>query len=118
MDGKIFDLKKMQTTEAVTVFVRGDKIEEIQSHSIVEWIDYLGKMVVSAKSEEIAAMYEHCSRLLLSVAQTAENAELWAAYNVPCITGNEIMFVIKFSSKRDTDNFIGKLEELEVEFSK
>ena len=118
MNDKIFELAKMLTTDAVTVFVRAQKIKELESNSLVAWIEYLGEQVSSATNEEVAEMYGHCSRLLLLAAQTAEKAELWAAYNVPCTTGNEIMFVIKFNSKRDTDNFIGKLEELKAEFSK
>lgn len=118
MNKKIFDLAKMQTTDAATVFVCAPKIEELESNSLAAWIEHLGKQVSSATNEEVALKYEQCSRLLLLAAQTAEDAELWAAYNVPCITGNEIMFVIKFSSKRDTDNFIWKLEDLEAEFSK
>ena len=118
MNEEIFEIAKILTTDAVTVFVRVPKIEGLESKSLADWIEYLGKQVSSAESEEVALKYEHCSRLLLLAAQTAEDAELWAAYNVPCTTGNEIMFVIKFSSKRDTDNFVWKVEDLEDEFSK
>lgn len=118
MNNKIFELAKMLTTDAVTVFVRAPKIKELESKSLAAWIEHLRNQVSSAENEEVANKYEQCARLLLLASQMAKKAELWAAYNVPCVTGNEIMFVIKFSSKRDTDNFIWKLEELEMEFSK
>ena len=106
---RIFDKKKMLTTDGITVFVRGEQIELLKSGTIPEWIEFFG--------DKIASVYERCSRLLLLAVEKESTAELWAAYNVPCITGNEIMCVFKFSCKRVADNFYDEIEILEKEFS-
>lgn len=114
---RIFDKKKMLTTNGVTVFVRGKEIQMLKKGTIPEWIEFFGDNITSTADENLASVYEHCSRLLLMAVENENTAELWAAYNVPCVTGNEIMFVFKFSCKRVADNFYDGIEKLEKEFS-
>ena len=114
---RIFDKKKMLTTDGITVFIRGEQIELLKSGTIPEWIEFFRGKIASGADEKLASVYERCSRLLLLAVEKESTAELWAAYNVPCITGNEIMCVFKFSCKRVADNFYDEIEILEKEFS-
>ena len=112
----IFSLAVMQTTDAVTVFVKCLKIKELDSSDIDRWIELFEEKVKASEGKVASTGYEHCLGFLKMVKEKLPDAELWSAYNVPCCTGNEVMFVIKVKNKGDRDIIIFELEGLEEKY--
>lgn len=114
---KIFSLATMQTTDAVTVFVRCPEIGNVQSQDVNLWINMFVEYLNATEKKEESLMYEHCFYLLKAVKDITANVEVWCAYNVPCVTGNEVMFVFKFEDREDRNRLISKIVELEEEYA-
>ena len=113
---KIFSLAVMQTTDAVTVFVKCPQVREPDSYDINRWIELFEEIQSAAEEEMVSTGYEHCLGFLKMVKEKLPDAELWSAYNVPCCTGNEMMFVVKVKNKGDRDIIISELEDLETKY--
>lgn len=116
---KIFELKDMQTTFAATVFVRCEEITRSNVTDISYWTEYFGVMAKENEAKpEIFAMFENCKKMLEIADGIGSSAKVWGLYNVPCITGNELMFIIKFDTTEARDSFAKKLGELEASLKK
>ena len=115
-DKKIFSLAIMQTTEAVTVFIKCPRIKELNSSDINRWIELFEEHMKDAEEKMYSTEYEHCHSFLEMVKEKMPDAEVWTAYNVPCQTGNEIMFVIKFKAKSDYNIIVSALNDLEEKY--
>lgn len=114
---QIFSLSKMQTTDAATVFIRCPEIRIMETTVVEQWINLFVDILNSVENKREETMYEHCFRLLKMVKDSVPESEIWGVYNVPCSTGNEIMFTVKFKTREDREKFFVELEKLEEEFS-
>ena len=113
---KIFSLAVMQTTDAVTVFIKCPKIDEPNFSDIDRWIAMFEEETKTVEEKVVSTGYEHCLSFLKMVKEKLPDAELWSAYNVPCCTGNEVMFVVKVKNKGDHNIIISGLEGLEEKY--
>ena len=116
-DTKIFFLAKMQTAEAATVFIKCPEIRIMETTDVKLWINLFVNILNAVENKREEKMYEHCFRLLKMVKDSVPESEIWGVYNVPCCTGNEIMFTVKFKKREDREKFFVELEKLEEEFS-
>lgn len=114
---RIFSLAKMQTSEAATVFIKCPKIRELENADVDQWIQYFVDILNSVENKREESMYEHCFRFMKMVKDNIPEPEIWSVYNVPCCTGNEIMFVVKFNIREYYNTFCSELAKLEEEFA-